>query len=217
MAYARRELELEPWDEEAHRLLMRALANSGQRSAALGQYETCRRLLKQELGAEPSLETRELSESIKGGSFGQAIEPNGTTADRLSTKSNLQNQLTSFVGREEEIERVCELVRRQRLVTLTGAGGVGKTRLALKAAEALLPTFPDGAWLVELAPLSDPDLVPQACVQALGFIAEPSIPPARLLTHHLEKKSCCWCWITASTSSPPAPNWSTSCSRAAPT
>jgi hypothetical protein len=84
-------------------------------------------------------------------------------------KHNLPLELTSFIGREQEIEAVTALLAEQRLVTLTGVGGTGKTRLALRTAEAALADYPDGAWFVELAPLADPELVPRALSAALGL------------------------------------------------
>ncbi len=81
---------------------------------------------------------------------------------------NLPAQQTSFVGREGEVAELVELVRAHRLVTLTGVGGVGKTRLAAHVAAELVPDFPDGVWLVELAPVGDPAAVPDAVATALG-------------------------------------------------
>ena len=100
------------------------------------------------------------------------------TADARSPRSqeqshNLPARLTNFVGREREIAEIGALIRRERLVTLTGTPGVGKTRLALQVAASVLDTFPDGVWLVELAPLADPDLVPHAVAGVLGVREEP--------------------------------------------
>ena len=86
-------------------------------------------------------------------------------------QTNLPLQLTSFVGRSAEVDEVKGLLSRARLVTLTGAGGIGKTRLALEVATQMVGDFQDGAWLVELAPLMDPELVPQTIIRALGFIS----------------------------------------------
>jgi predicted ATPase/class 3 adenylate cyclase len=92
----------------------------------------------------------------------------------LSTHpNNLPHQATSFVGREAEIARVKDLLAHARLVTLTGAGGCGKTRLAIQVTAELLERFADGAWLVELAALSDPLLVPRALMSALGLEQRP--------------------------------------------
>ncbi len=82
---------------------------------------------------------------------------------------NLPRQLTSFIGRESEVEKVKGLVSKGRLLTLTGSGGCGKTRLSLQVAAEVLDTYPDGAWLVELAPLSDPELVARAVAGVLGM------------------------------------------------
>ena len=98
---------------------------------------------------------------------------------------NLPLQLTSFVGRERELVEVGRLLARHRLVTLTGAGGCGKTRLALQAAADGLDAWPDGVWFVDLAPLTDPALVPQAALAALGLGEAPGRPPLERLTDAL--------------------------------
>ncbi len=85
-----------------------------------------------------------------------------------ATPGNLPVQLTSFVGRDLEVKELSELVRAHRLVTLTGVGGVGKTRLAVQVAAELTGEFPDGVWLIELAPVGDPAAVPDAMATALG-------------------------------------------------
>ena len=82
---------------------------------------------------------------------------------------NLPLRLSKFIGRERELAQLKSLLWSSRLLTLTGFGGCGKTRLALKAAEHLLDAFSDGVWLVELAPISDPDLVPQIVAATLGL------------------------------------------------
>ena len=89
---------------------------------------------------------------------------------------NLPLQLTSFVGRERELGEVAALLGAHRLVTLTGPGGTGKTRLALQAAAEALEAYPDGVWLVDLAALADPALVPQAVAAAVGVREEPGRP-----------------------------------------
>lgn len=90
---------------------------------------------------------------------------------------NLPEQLTSFVGRERELAELGKELRSSRLVTLTGAGGCGKTRLALEAASDTLDRFPDGAWWVELAPLRDEQLVGAAIAEALGVRPLPGMTP----------------------------------------
>ena len=104
--------------------------------------------------------------------------------------SNLPAPLTSFVGRTRELGA---LLAAHRLVTLVGAPGVGKTRLALRAAGEALGRFPDGAWLVELAPLADPALVQQAIATALGVPRRPAVRCARRCWTPSSPRDCCWC------------------------
>lgn len=103
--------------------------------------------------------------------------------------NNLPRQLTSFIGREREMAEVKRMLTTTRLLTLSGAGGSGKTRLALQVAAELLEEFTNGVWLVELAALSDPALVPQAVVSALGLREEPGRPLLTTLTDYLRSKT----------------------------
>ena len=102
---------------------------------------------------------------------------------------NLPVTLTSFVGREHELDEVKRLLRGARLVTLTGSGGAGKTRLAIKVAGQLLEEYPHGVWLVELAPLVDPALVPQEVAAALGLREQPGRPLLGSLVDHLRTRT----------------------------
>ncbi len=110
------------------------------------------------------------------------------TPDRDLPDNNLPVQLTSFIGREREIAEVRRLLAGTRLLTLTGSGGAGKTRLALEAAEGLLPDFADGVWWVELASLYDPALVPQTIGAALGLRDQASRPMLDQLGDHLRAR-----------------------------
>lgn len=101
---------------------------------------------------------------------------------------NLPAQLTSFVGRDREMAQIESLLAQSRLVTLTGSGGAGKSRLALQAATKLLDDVSDGVWLVELAPLSDASFLPQAVASAIGIGAEPGRPLIDTLRDHLRPK-----------------------------
>ena len=107
----------------------------------------------------------------------------------LSTHpNNLPQQLTSFIGREREIAEIEALLVKAWMLTLTGSGGSGKTRLCLQVAADSLEQFPDGAWFVELAPLADPVLVPQTVASVLGLKEEPGKPITQTLTEHLKRK-----------------------------
>jgi predicted ATPase/class 3 adenylate cyclase len=105
-----------------------------------------------------------------------------------ATPNNLPHQVTNFIGRGNELAELQRLLARTRLLTLTGAGGCGKTRLGLQLAADSLERFPDGAWLVEFASLADPELVPQAVASVLSLKGEPGKPIAQSLSEHLEDK-----------------------------
>jgi len=94
----------------------------------------------------------------------------------IKGRTNLPEQLTSFVGRRRELVEIMHLLERTRLLMLTGVGGTGKTRLALRVAAEVLDRYPDGVWLVDLAPLADSTLVPYAVAAATGVRAEPGQP-----------------------------------------
>ena len=127
--------------------------------------------------------------SGRGYQFTLPVTKGDGEANRASRpKHNLPYQLTSFIGREQEIAQLEELVTANRLVTLTGAGGAGKTRLAIEVASRLVDAFPDGVWLVELAALSDPRLVPQAVAQALEVKEQPTRPVIETLSDYLASK-----------------------------
>src|SRR5829696_434443 len=107
----------------------------------------------------------------------------------IRTDNNLPLQLTGLVGREREISEVGRLLAEARLLTLTGPGGSGKTRLALAVASEVVEGYEDGAWLVELAPLSDPELVPEAVASVLGVREATGSPLLETLAEHLVSKS----------------------------
>jgi len=186
--YARRALELEPWREEVHRALMRALALSGQRSAALAQYEACRDVLREELGVKPDAETTALHERIRE-------EQDLTGLANLSglgalPPHNLSAQLTPFVGRQRELAEIAERLADSncRLLTLVGPGGSGKTRLALEAAERERGNYPHGVFFVPLAPLSSADAIVPAVAQAIGLSLAGGDPKRQLLYYLRDKQ-----------------------------
>jgi predicted ATPase/DNA-binding CsgD family transcriptional regulator len=127
------------------------------------------------------------SRGVEGSDRGRLIEfPVG---DRhAAPANNLPLELSSFVGREEESTEIRRLVEDTRLLTLTGPGGCGKTRLAVMAAKELLGRFEDGAWMVELAPLSDASLVPQAVGSVLGVREQPGRSLLETLSEHLRTR-----------------------------
>lgn len=102
--------------------------------------------------------------------------------------SNLPAPITTFIGREKEQSEVIRLITKHRLVTLTGPGGVGKTRLAIKVGEQVLGNYADGVWLVELAPLLDPTFVPRTAAIVIGLRDEPQRPVVDMLADYLSEK-----------------------------
>ena len=170
-------LALEPWREEAHRQLITLLAQSGQRGAALMQCEACRQLLWEELGVEPAAETKMLCEAIRRDEFDTgAVTPStsplvGSAAKQAQVRHNLPPQATPFIGRTAELAVLDGLIidPDARLVTILGAGGMGKTRLALAAAEAHRDRYADGVHFVSLAPLQDSGAIVPTIAQAVNF------------------------------------------------
>jgi predicted ATPase/class 3 adenylate cyclase len=102
--------------------------------------------------------------------------------------NNLPMQLTTFIGREKEIGKVKAELESHRLVTLTGSGGTGKTRLSLQVAADLLDQFEQGVWFVELAPLADPELIPQAVLSTIGISEQAGKPAMEILKEYLHEK-----------------------------
>jgi predicted ATPase/DNA-binding SARP family transcriptional activator/DNA-binding CsgD family transcriptional regulator len=168
----------EPTLEEAHAGLMRLYALQGREAEALAQYERLREALSARLGMEPGSATRRLHEDIAAGRFPpvptrRAVPSQGEeTPD--ATKLNLPAPRDSFVGREQQMVELKRAISMTRLLTLTGAGGSGKTRLALEVARDIAGAYPDGVWLVELASLTEGGLVPQQVASVVGVREQPN-------------------------------------------
>ncbi len=135
--------------ETAYQFLLLAFDSLGDHANAAATYERCIQALR-ELDLEPSEQTRSLL-SIR------------------RTSLNIPIPLTSFIGRQQEVKEVADLLTKSRLVTLLGSGGVGKTRLAIQVTADLLDRFPDGVWFLDLAPLSDSALIPYTLAKLLGL------------------------------------------------
>jgi predicted ATPase/DNA-binding SARP family transcriptional activator/DNA-binding CsgD family transcriptional regulator len=176
-----------PAMEEANVALMRLYAACGRYGEAVLQYERFREVLRRDLDAVPGPATRSLDEQIRAGRIPVSEPPPVTPGDEAhpSPPNNLPTPLTSFVGREEALVEVRRLLSMTRLLTLSGAGGSGKTRLALEAARDLVGAYPDGVWFVELAPVSDPALVARSVASVIDVREQPGLPLARTLAAHL--------------------------------
>ena len=186
--YALRQLGLDPWREEAHGQMMRVLALDGQRSAALAQYEHCRRVLAEELGVEPSPQTRELYEQIRSGTLKPRVER--PTQGPAAPLQNLPVSLTPFVGREQELAELGRLMAAPecRCITLVGPGGIGKTRLALQAADQRRNEFAQGIAFIPLASVGAVDAVIPAIASAIDLAFYGPIDPKVQLLNYLREK-----------------------------
>jgi non-specific serine/threonine protein kinase len=127
--------------------------------------------------------------TVSGQGYRFALPVTKVEPPQPARKHNLPSQLTSFIGREQEIVQLGELLTSHRLVTLTGAGGAGKTRLAIEVAGGLVDRFADGVWLVEFAALSDPQLVMPTVAQVLGVKEQIGTPLLDTLTEYLASKN----------------------------
>jgi predicted ATPase/DNA-binding SARP family transcriptional activator len=176
--------------EPAYRGLMSAHAAKGDMSKVAATYERCVKSLRK-LGIEPSEQTHELFERLKTGK--EKFEQQPSLAPTIAIfeaqpATNLPVPLTSFIGREKAVEEILRLLSKNRLVTLTGPGGVGKTRLAIQSSNKLLDQFKDGVWWVELAPLTDETFVPQALAKSLGVRDIPNQSLNETLSNFLRSK-----------------------------
>ena len=171
--------------------LIIATYRCGRQADALRAYQRCRTVLAAELGLEPGPELRRLEAAVLAqdawldwhpaaaavvASSHSAPGPAGARIPRSGPAEglpagNLPLQVSSFIGRACELERIAAVLGEARVVTLTGAGGVGKTRLALQAAGQVLPRFADGAWLTELAPVRDPARLDDAIAAVFSVTA----------------------------------------------
>jgi DNA-binding SARP family transcriptional activator len=178
--FAQRVLAIEPSNERAHQHVMFCYVAKGDRTAALRQYETCEAVLQNDLGVEPMPETRSLYQWIKG-------QP-AHAAAKEARITNLPLPLTSFIGRERETAEIKRALSQHRLVTLTGMGGSGKTRLAIQVASDLVDMYKNGVWFVDLARVQNPSSVVNAAAQALGAPIAPNQPAAEALVAFLHSR-----------------------------
>ncbi|GAA0271084.1 BTAD domain-containing putative transcriptional regulator [Cryptosporangium japonicum] len=162
--------------------LMRALHATGHSAAALLAFEDARRALADELGADPSAELREAHLALLRGSEPHTSAPRRRPTPRTPAPRGLPAQLTSFVGREHELARLADLLGDQRLVTLTGPGGAGKTRLAIEAAQR----HPAESHLVELATVTTGAEIEQVVLDALG-LRDSGLRPTSPAAHPLDR------------------------------
>jgi predicted ATPase/DNA-binding SARP family transcriptional activator len=165
-----------PVRERLWRLLVLALYRDERQADALAASRRARDTLATELGLEPGEELRRLE---------QAVLRQEVPAARPPLRHNLPAPLTSFLGRGHDLAELDRLLGAARLITLTGPGGAGKTRLAVEVGTRAVERFPDGVWLADLAGIADPDLVPAQVMEALGVRQEGDMPVTEALRYRL--------------------------------
>ncbi|HEY3311283.1 MAG TPA: BTAD domain-containing putative transcriptional regulator [Anaerolineales bacterium] len=177
--------------EPAYRALMWAHAAKGDMPKVASIYQRCVKALK-DFEIEPSEQTRDLFEKLKSKKENLG-EPDLIPAEKKASldarTSNLPRPLTSFIGREEELKKIAETLAVSRLLTLTGSGGVGKTRLAIETANGSSDLFKDGVFWVSLGGLSDPHLLHQQIAQAMHIREYSNFPLIETLKTELVDKS----------------------------
>ena len=184
-----RALESDPLHEGAVRALMVVLAAMGRRSEALARYERLVDDLLGAFGTDPDAQTANLFRELLTGSPAEVRpKPAGSAEERRET-GYLPTPLTSLIGRERELVDIERLLARARLLTLTGAGGSGKTRLALEAARRARSIYADGVWFVDLAAVGESLLVADAVSEALGLDSAAALSREQALVDQLRGRS----------------------------
>ncbi len=174
----------DPTNERAWWLLMRALNESGRQADALDAYARARRVLATELGIEPSSLLRQAEQDVL---VQRSTRPPKRDADRAA-RGNIPFEVDAFVGRTKELERIGTALGDHSLVTLVGAGGAGKTRLALRIASRLDAHHAHGAWVVELASVRRPDDIAATIAAALRADEHPPGDPTDTVLHWLRDR-----------------------------
>jgi predicted ATPase/DNA-binding SARP family transcriptional activator len=185
--WLRRVVAVDPYRENAYQRLMQTLADCGDLAAVTQVYRELRVRLHSDLNSSPSLETEQLYRQLQANpvhAIVRTVAPSETASRR-----HLPVPLTDLIGREAEIEEVSGWLLRRRLATLLGSGGIGKTRLAIASAEALLPRFPDGVWFVDFAATADPLQVPSIVAKTLGIPNSPTRSPEIVLAERLAEQT----------------------------
>ncbi len=165
-----------PFDEPLWGRLMIALYRCGRQADALRAFERLRKMLREDLGIDPSPAVARIELQI-------LRQDPRLELEAPAPPTNLPTRSSSFVGRNEEIRSIVKALDEHRLVTLVGPGGIGKSRLAIAAASEVLERYPDGAWWVDLAPARDVDALTSRLAAGLGLTSPAECVPERVVRH----------------------------------
>jgi predicted ATPase/DNA-binding SARP family transcriptional activator len=179
---ARRLLQLDPFREKAHQMLMRLLALTGDRAAAVNQYEQCRKVLNEELAVEPDPETQAIYEQIKEGKI--------VAVPEKPLRYTLPSPPTPFMGREKALAQIAMQLADSNCqqITICGIGGTGKTRLAIQAAQEQVNVFADGVYFVTLLGVHSEELLLNSIAESIGCLFPPQTDPKQHLLNYLKTK-----------------------------
>jgi predicted ATPase/DNA-binding SARP family transcriptional activator len=185
--HARRLVALDPLNETAHRLLMEIYLDAGQHNAALKQYQDCEQILRREMNLDPQPDTRELYKKIRRGEI-KPVRIEKQTKTAIAPQHNLPHPIASFIGRKKEQDEIRNLIHKNRLVSLVGTGGIGKTSLALQLGHVMLQEYPNGVWFIALDSLSDPALTLQTVASVFDIREDKERPLIQKLVESLHNK-----------------------------
>ena len=178
----------DPINEAAHTGLMRLYAGLGQRQHALAQFDQLVTILERELDASPEVATLELAGAIRDGRIPESGPRSMPPAQAATIRINVPAPISRLVGRQQELAELRQLLATQRLLTLTGPGGIGKTRLAIELARREAERFTDGVVFVDLAPVRDSERVIPAIAGVLDVRDTGSQPLATALAASVRDK-----------------------------
>ncbi len=194
ISYAQRWLKIDPYYELAHRQLMQLYSWNNQRSAAIHQYQECVRILKEDLDVPPSTETTELYQRIQS-SQESKLERQDTPKITISTPIatpfyNFPVQPTPFIGRQSTLKELVKRLKNPdcRLLTLTGPGGIGKTRLAIQVAMSQSNNFNNGLYFIPLTTVNSAYFLTNTVAESLQFSLEGQADPYLQLINYLKRK-----------------------------
>jgi predicted ATPase/DNA-binding SARP family transcriptional activator len=182
-----------PFRERLWAQRMLALFRAGRNEAALQAFRDVRTLLVEEVGLEPGADLRDLHRRILEGDRtlllqGQDAAAQGRPAAPAPVRVHLPARVTPLIGRADDLARLTELVSAHRLVTVTGVGGCGKTRLSIAVARGLADRFPGGVWFVDLVPVGDSESVLETVITGLGIAVPPTGTPLEALVAYVRSQ-----------------------------